>query len=93
MALMSYMFTKRSGISDAKQLAYAAKEGRAILTHNTQDFVPLATQYFFNQKPHAGIIVSVKLQKGELIRRAQNLLLLLSAEEIANTLRYLEHYK
>jgi predicted nuclease of predicted toxin-antitoxin system len=84
---------ERGGMSDADQLAYAAQERRAILTHNTRDFVPLAVESFFKGHSHAGVIVSPQIEKGELIRRALNLLRSLSAEEIANTVRYLADYR
>jgi predicted nuclease of predicted toxin-antitoxin system len=84
---------ERGGMSDADQLAYAAQEGRAILTHNARDFVPLAVECFFSGRLHAGVILSPQIEKGELIRRAVSLLRSLSAEEIANTVRYLADYK
>jgi hypothetical protein len=84
---------KRGGLSDTEQLAYATEHGRAILTHNAKDFVPLALDYFYNQRKHCGIILSPQLSKGELVRRTLNLLQSLSSEEIANTVRHLANYK
>lgn len=83
---------ERRGLSDSDQLAYAAQQERAILTHNVKDFVPLATSYFFDEHPHAGIIISQQLEKGELTRRILNLLHTLSAEQMENTLRHLADY-
>ncbi len=82
----------RTGLADTAQLDYAAQNGRAILTHNVKDFVPLATTYFFDERPHPGIIITPQLEKGELIRRTLNLLRNLSDEEINNTLRHLADY-
>ncbi|HMR65797.1 MAG TPA: DUF5615 family PIN-like protein [Anaerolineae bacterium] len=79
----------REGLPDSEQLAYAARSGRAILTHNTKDFVPLATLYFFEERPHAGIIVSPQISKGSLLKQTLHLLQTLSAEAAANTLRFL----
>ncbi len=79
----------RKGASDAEQLAYAITEKRAILTHNTRHFVPLARTLFYESKPHYGIIVAPHLEKGELLRRTTALLASVSAEELANTLRFL----
>ena len=79
----------RGGIPDADQLAWATQEGRAILTHNARDFAPLVSKYFLDSRPHAGLILSPQIEKGELVRRALNLLRSLSAEEIANTVRHL----
>jgi predicted nuclease of predicted toxin-antitoxin system len=84
---------ERGGMSDADQLAYAAQEERAILTHNTKDFVPLTIEYFFNERPHAGVILSPQIKKGELVRRTLNLLHSLSAEEATSTVRHLADYK
>ena len=84
---------ERGGIPDADQLAYAAQERRAILTHNIRDFVPLAVDCFFNGRFHAGVILSPQTDKGELIRRTLNLLRTLSDEKIANTVRYLADYR
>ena len=84
---------ERGGMSDADQLAYSAQEGRAILTHNAKDFVPLTIEYFFNERSHAGVILSPQIEKGELVRRTLNLLRSLSAEEIAGTVRHLTDYQ
>jgi predicted nuclease of predicted toxin-antitoxin system len=84
---------ERSGMSDADQLDYAVQQERAILTHNSKDFVPLSIEYFFNERPHNGVILSPQIEKGELVRRTLNLLYALSAEEIANTVRHLADYK
>lgn len=84
---------ERGELSDADQLAYSAQEGCAILTHNVKDFVPLAIEYFFADLPHAGIILSPQIEKGELVRRTLNLLNALSAEEIGGTVRHLADYR
>jgi predicted nuclease of predicted toxin-antitoxin system len=84
---------ERGGMSDADQLAYAAEKGRAILTHNAKDFVPLAIECFFEGQPHAGVVLSPQIEKGELLRRVLNLLGALSAEEVSGTVRYLADYK
>jgi predicted nuclease of predicted toxin-antitoxin system len=47
--------------SDEDQLAFAAKEDRAILTFNIRDFAPLHEQWTVDGKAHAGIIVSQRL--------------------------------
>jgi predicted nuclease of predicted toxin-antitoxin system len=83
---------ERGGLPDADQLAYAAQAGRAILTHNAKDFVPLAAEWFFEGRAHAGIILSPQIEKGELVRRVLNLLRALSEQEIANAVRFLSDY-
>lgn len=84
---------ERGGMPDADQLAYGAQEERVILTHNAKDFVPLVVGYFFEARSHAGVILSPQIEKGELVRRALNLLRALSAEEMADTVRHLADYR
>jgi hypothetical protein len=45
-------------LSDSDQLAFAAARGRAIYSHNVQDFSVLARQWADEGRPHKGIIVS-----------------------------------
>lgn len=82
----------RGGLSDPEQLAYAARERRAILTHNARDFVPLAISYFFDEQSHAGIILARQVEKGELLRQAIALINDLPAEDAANTIRHLSDW-
>lgn len=53
----------------------------------------LAVDYFFDERFHAGVILSPQIEKGELLRRVRVLLQSLSAEETLNTIRYLSDYK
>jgi len=78
----------RKGLADEDQMAFAAAEGRAILTHNIQDFAPLAAIYFEQGITHPGIIVARHFEKGELLRRTLALLGSLTPEQLANTLRF-----
>ena len=82
----------RAGLSDPEQLAYAAQEKRAILTHDAKDFVPLAVAFFFDEQSHAGIILARQGKKGEQLRLATSLLNNLSAEELADTVRHLSDF-
>lgn len=79
---------ERKGFSDEEQIAFAAAEGRAILTHNIQDFAPLAEVYFNRGTKHCGIIVARHFEKGELLRRTLALLNALTPQKLANTLRF-----
>jgi predicted nuclease of predicted toxin-antitoxin system len=83
----------REALSDEEQLAYAVSQGRAILTYNKQDFVPLAREYFYAGQPHFGIIISCQLEPGELLHRVLNLLNSVPAEEIKDLVIPLEAYK
>jgi len=46
-----------SGLSDEQQLAFAAAEGRVVLTHDRVDFQRLHKQWSDRGKSHAGIII------------------------------------
>lgn len=84
---------EREGHSDDEQLAYAATEGRAILVYNKRDYVPLARDYFYSERPHWGIILSRQLGPGELLRRVLRLVEATSAEEIKDLVIPLGMYK
>jgi hypothetical protein len=57
------------GYSDAEQLAYAAREGRAILTFNMVDYLPLDGAWKAIGRSHAGIVVSPAIEDfGTLLR-------------------------
>ena len=47
----------RTGISDRSQLAYAAMEGRAMVTCDVSDFPVLAVEAIAANAEHAGIIL------------------------------------
>lgn len=79
---------RRKGLSDEAQLSFAIGEGRAIFSHNIQDFAPLAVLYAEQGLEHCGIIVARQFDKGVLIRRTLALLASLTAEQLANTLRF-----
>ena len=58
------------GIPDDDQLAYAASDGRAILTFNVDDFMPLDSRWKATGRVHAGIILATQIEDfGELLRR------------------------
>ncbi|MBM4424589.1 MAG: hypothetical protein FJ030_14570 [Chloroflexi bacterium] len=83
----------RGGLSDEAQLEFAAQEGRAILTYNIPDFSPLARLWYEAGRNHAGIILSNEIGHGELLRRVLKLLETVSAEEMKNSVRYLQEFK
>ncbi|MDX9952715.1 MAG: DUF5615 family PIN-like protein [Anaerolineae bacterium] len=77
------------GLSDVEVLVEATAAGRAVLSHNIQDFAPLAEVCFFENRPHAGIVVARQFEKRELLRRVVALLETLTPEALANTLRFI----
>lgn len=81
------------GLSDAEQLAYAAKQGRAILTFNTRDFVLLAQGYVASGRPHKGIIVSDHLPFRDLLRRVLAMLVDHDPGGLSDRLIWLQDYK
>ena len=77
------------GKTDENQLAFAASQRKAILTHNRVDFEALAQRYFEEKKSHSGIIIAVRRPPKELSRRVLILLDSLTADEIADEIRYI----
>jgi hypothetical protein len=45
------------GLPDEQVLAYAATAGRALVTANIKDFLPLDSRYRAADQPHAGLIL------------------------------------
>ena len=46
------------GLPDDQILAYATAEGRALVTANIKEFIPLDTRYRAADQPHAGLILA-----------------------------------
>lgn len=82
-----------AGMSDEEVLQVAVENHRAVVTFNVKDFVPLAIQYFDDGKEHYGIVVSDQIAQGELKKRVTKLLSSVSAEDLKNTVRFLQDYK
>lgn len=55
---------ERKGRSDREQLAYAAEQGRCLLSFNVKDFVILHNEYAVSRRNHWGIIVSKQVPVG-----------------------------
>lgn len=47
-----------AGLADWRLIAAAHQEGRALLTENVGDFLPIATELARSGTPHAGIILA-----------------------------------
>lgn len=80
---------ERLQISDAEQLAYAVRQGKAFLTHNRADFEKLARDYFASGQHHCGIILAVRRTPYEIVRRLLHLLNQVTADEMENQVRYI----
>jgi uncharacterized protein with PIN domain len=81
-----------SGSPDEEQLAFAASQGRAILTFNRGDYARLHKRYAEHGWEHSGIIISEQYPIGELLRRMLDLLMSLSADDMCNRLEYLSQW-
>jgi pyruvate/2-oxoglutarate dehydrogenase complex dihydrolipoamide acyltransferase (E2) component len=46
----------RNGRTDAEQLAYAASEGRCVVTADCRDFERLTAEFLEAGRPHAGVV-------------------------------------
>ena len=71
----------------------ASEKHRAVVTFNVKDFVPLVKEYFRDGKEHYGIVASDQISQEELKRRVTNLLNSLTADDLKNTIRYLQEFK
>ncbi len=85
--------TDQRGIDDEPLLAFAASQNRAVLTNNHKDFAPLIRDWFFAEREHSGVILSIQLPRGKLLRQTENMLAQLSAEELRNTVRWLQEFR
>lgn len=79
----------RKEAKDAEQLAFAVSQQRALMTFNIADFETLADEYFWQGKPHFGIIVSPQRSFRETFRRLILLTGKFTRESLVNQLIYL----
>ena len=77
------------GASDANQLSYAVRHGKAIVTHNRVHFEVLAKEYAIQGSSHHGIIIAVRRPIHELVRRLLQILNHTTADEMENQIRYI----
>jgi hypothetical protein len=80
-------------IDDEPVLVFATAQSRAVLTYNTRHFVPLIRLWYEANREHAGVVLSVQLPPGELLSQTERLLVTLSADELKNTVRWLQEFK
>jgi hypothetical protein len=74
---------------DAAQLAYAVSRQKTFFTHNRADFEALAQTYFAAGQTHYGIIIAVRHDPYELVRRLLLVLNQVTADEMQDQLRYI----
>lgn len=88
-SVVTVVEARRRNLDDEEQLVYAAAEGRAIVTHNRDDYKHLAAEWSAAEKPHAGIIIAKRRNVHVLCDRLAGLLNKFTADEIANQLWFI----
>ncbi len=84
---------ERTGKSDSEQLAYAARNRMAILTHNIKDYVILSRNYAEQGKTHFGIIVSNQIPFNKLLKQTLKFLSSNTRDSVRNNIVWLQDYK
>src|SRR5437868_593060 len=79
----------RLGESDASQLAWAASQGRVVVTFNVAHFAQLHAAWMGRGEHHAGVVVSSQRPIGDLLRRLINLAGVLDADAVVDRLEFL----
>ena len=77
------------GKDDSEQLDYAIQLGRAIVTHNRNDFLALANTYYAIGRSHYGIVIARRRPPNELVRLLTTILDHTTADELQNQVRYI----
>jgi predicted nuclease of predicted toxin-antitoxin system len=80
----------RSGLTDGEQLAFAAAAGRVLVTHNRDDFLLLASEWWIGDRHHAGVIYAQQQPLAALDRRLRALLNRFTAESLRDLVLPLE---
>jgi predicted nuclease of predicted toxin-antitoxin system len=73
---------------DDQQLAHAADNQLAFVTHNRADFEARALEYFASGKTHYGII-AVRRPPQDIVRRLLVILNKVTPDEMVNQIRYI----
>jgi len=85
------------GSADEVHLEFAARAGRVLLSYNYHDFLPLAEQWFVIGREHQGVILSFHQYSQDQIhvalQRTLRLLAAVPAEELRNTVRFLDEFR
>ena len=78
---------------DDQQFVFAVSEQRAIVTFNFSDFIELHERHIAAGQEHWGIILSTEERTGTLVHRLLRLLNSVTADELKNTVRWLNEFK
>ncbi|MEM8932203.1 MAG: DUF5615 family PIN-like protein [Acidobacteriota bacterium] len=84
------------GLDDEAQLALATRKGHTLLSFNRDDFIAIAGQWYHEGKEHAGIILAPQVPLsaiGRMVLQVSRLLDTIPADEMWNTVRYLQSYR
>jgi hypothetical protein len=83
------------GVDDETQLREAAARGRALVTNNIRDFVPLHARWLKQNRPaHSGLVVFAQqaFGIGEIVRRLAHLTESVPAEQMKNRIEWLREW-
>jgi hypothetical protein len=81
------------GTNDEEVLAFAASQGRILLTSNANHFAHLAKQWFFAGREHYGIIILPGQTDKRLFSRALKIIIQhQSAESFKNSYRFVQEF-
>lgn len=75
---------------DALVFAAAVREGRAVLTQNVRDFVPIVREYAERGERHFGLIVSPERNLREFLTGTLRLLARRSAEDLRDAVVWID---
>jgi predicted nuclease of predicted toxin-antitoxin system len=75
--------------SDPEQLAFAVSQGRAIVTHNRDDYAELARAYAEAGQQHFGIILAARRSPYAIAQRLLVILDQVTADEMQDQVRYI----
>ncbi len=80
----------RSGLADEDQLAFSVGEGCVLVTHNRDDFLALARDWWTSGWHHTGIVYARQQPLGTLRQRLLAFLNQFSADELRDIVLPLE---
>ncbi|MEX2170185.1 MAG: DUF5615 family PIN-like protein [Pirellulales bacterium] len=82
------------GISDERQLEFAASQARLMYSFNVRDFRVIHSHWLRIGRSHAGIVVTRQWQFGigEQMRRLLHLINAVSAQEMQDRLEFLQDW-